>query len=183
MIKKYLDFTSERNCTTNTKKSSDSKVVPSPEKKEIETTPTAKETPNPKEDEKREPIVKEPKMEKFEFIGKVAKFPGNVKPSVSIILLENNKVSKEKLHYIISEQTKDTLVIVKYNENTEIKLTEFIKTLMEYYKKNEQLKQPFGKIIVEGTEQYSIIKNIPDVKFGDRRLIQVLNDDLVKLLK
>lgn len=179
MLKNFTDFSNERNITT--KKPSDSKVISVPKEKEVE--PKVTEPKNPKKDKVQEPKVDEPKLEKFELIGKVAKFPGKIKPSVSMILLENNKVSKDKLHYIISEQTPNTLVVIKYNENANIKLTEFITTLMQYYKKNEQLKIPFSKIVVEGTEQYSIIKNIPDIKFGDRSLVQVLNDDLVKLLK
>jgi len=177
MLKKFTDFTNEKNI--NTKKNSDSKIISVPKEKE----PVEPKITEPKKDKVQEPKNEEPKLEKFEFIGKIAKFPSKIKPSVSIVLLENNKVSKDKLHYIISEQTPNTLVVIKYNEKANIKLTEFITTLMEYYKRNEQLKQPFSKIVVEGTEQYSIIKNIPDIKFGDRKLMQVLNDDLVKLLK
>ena len=71
--------------------------------------------------EMKEPKIKtihkteEPKMENFDFIGKIVKFPPNIKPSVSIVMLENNNISKEKLHYIISKQTKDSLVVLKYN--------------------------------------------------------------------
>lgn len=179
MLKRYSNFATERNCIT--KKSDDNKVVPSPKREPAE--PIAKEPSEPKKDKGETKVVKEPVMEKFEFIGKIAKFPGKIKPSISIVLLENNKISKEKLHYIISEQTQDTLVVIKYNEKAEIKLTEFITTLMDYYKRNEQLIQPFNKIIVEGTDHYSIIKNIPNIKVGERKLIQLLNDDLVKLLK
>ena len=99
-------------------------------------------------------------MENFEFVGKVVKFPSRIKPSVSIVMLENNNVSKEKLHYIISKQTNDSLVLLKYNENAQIKLTEFVTTLITYYKRNQQLKSAFDKIVVEGNDSFSIIKNI-----------------------
>ncbi|NPV13274.1 MAG: hypothetical protein HPY57_16055 [Ignavibacteria bacterium] len=177
MLKRFTDFTNEK---TSIAKPSDSKVIAIP-KKEVKSQSIEPKIPKKETPRCQEP--KEPKMEKFEFVGKIAKFPGNIKPSVSLVLLENNKVSKEKLHYIISEQTPDTLVVIKYNENAEIKLTEFITILMQYYMKNEQLRQPFSKIVVEGTEHYSIIKNIPNILFGERKLIQVINDDLVKLLK
>ena len=55
--------------------------------------------------------------------------------------------------------------------------------MITYYKRNQQLKSAFEKIVVEGNDSFSIIKNIPNINVGERTLIQVLNDDLVKLLK
>jgi hypothetical protein len=92
-------------------------------------------------------------------------------------------VSKDKLHYIISNQTENTLVVLKYNEKAEIKLSEFMTTLIDYYKQNKNIKNVFDKMIVEGNEHFSIIKNIPKVKLGNKELINVLNENIIKLLK
>ncbi len=178
MLKKFTDFTNEKKETV--KPVEREIVAKNPVKK-----PTEKDVKIPEVKEEKMPKVSEKIEHKvdFEFIGKIVKFPSQIKPSISIVMLENNNISKDKLHYIISKQTSDSLVILKYNENTEMKLTDFVNNLMAYYKKNEQLKEPFNKIVVEGTNQYSIIKNIPNISFGERKLIDVLNDDLVKLLK
>jgi len=171
MLKKFTDFTNEKNgCET-------------PKKEVIKATNVVKEPVHKKTPKVKDPVIEEPKMENFEFIGKIVKFPSKIKPSVSIVMLENNNISKDKLHYIISKQTLDSLVILKYNEKAEMKLTEFVNTLIGYYKRNPQLKTSFDKILVEGNESYSIIKNIPNIQLGDRKMIDVLNDDLIKLLK
>ena len=179
MLKKFSDFTNEKvGCNEKTEKTD--KTTPVKKTVQSEKTPSLKE---PKEPKITNPKIVEPKMENFEFVGKVVKFPSRIKPSVSIVMLENNNVSKEKLHYIISKQTNDSLVLLKYNENAQIKLTEFVTTLITYYKRNQQLKSAFDKIVVEGNDSFSIIKNIPNINLGDKSLIQVLNDDLIKLLK
>jgi len=186
MLKKFTDFTNE-------KKTSKSEDMPSTECKSAKK-PKVEPKVEPKVVEPKEPKVKnqkmekvnkitEPKMENFDFVGKIVKFPSNIKPSVSIVMLENNNISKDKLHYIISKQTENTLVLLKYNESVEMKLTDFINTLINYYKENDKIKNIFEKIIIEGNNNFSIIKNIPDIKLGDKQLIQVLNDDIMKLLK
>ena len=144
------------------------------------------------------PVIKEPEIDKtgnvktpktpeikeqFNFDGKIVEMPSKIKPSVSIVILENNKISKDKLHYIISKQTNDTLVVLKYNEKAEIKLTEFVNTLITFYSKNENLKNLFDKIVVEGNDSFSIMKNIPNVNLGEKSLMETLSENLIKLLK
>ena len=183
MLKKYSDFINNS-------------VQPKVEEKTIVKKETIKlDTPSFKKDPKKEvskPEVKEPKVkepilkENLNFVlfnGKIAKFPTNSKASENFKLLENNNIDKNKLLYFISEQMDNSLVIVKYNQDAKIKLNEFVTSLIEYYKRNESLKNIFSKIIVEGTEQFSIIKNIPNVEIGGKKLIKVLNDDLLNLLK
>jgi len=174
MLKKFTDFTTE--------KKEETKVFPKKSVQKISrvTTPEVKEI---KQDKIKEPKVIEPKMEQFDFIGKIVKFPGDVKPSVSIVMLENNNVSKDKLHYIISKPNDSSLVLLKYNEKAEIKLSEFIKSMMQYYGRNENLKKILECIVLEGNETFSIIKNIPDVLIGEKKFIDIINDDIVKLLK
>jgi len=176
MLKKFTEFTNESTDSNVSKPAVEktdkkiAKVIP----------PKIKE---PKKEEVKEPITSEPKMETFEFIGKIVQFPKEVKPSISLVLLENNNISKDKLHYVISQQTEDTLVVFKYNETVDMKLTEFVNAIITHYKTNEKVKHIFEKISVEGSNQFSLIKNIPDLKIGEKKLIQVLNENLVKLLK
>ena len=176
MLKKFTDFANEKN---NIEKD----VGETVQKSVAKVQKPNKEEPKEDENTKIPKIEEEPKMEKFDFVGKVVKSPKGIKPSVSIIMLEQNNVSKEKLHFILSKQTEDSLVVLKYNEKTDMKLTEFVNTLISYYKKNEKLTKPFNDIVVEGNEHFSIIKNIPKITIGDNKLIDVLNDSLVKLLK
>jgi len=182
MLKKFTDFTNENQISKTDIQSTECKSACKSACKSVK-----------KIAKSQEPVIKKPKMEKvdkteqkmekFDFIGKIVKFSSNIKPSVSIVMLENNNVSKDKLHYIISTQTKDSLVVLKYNENADIKLTEFVNTLIDYYKKNEQLVKQFDQILIEGNDKFSIIKNIPNITLGDKKLIDILNENLVKLLK
>jgi len=182
MLKKFTDFTTEK------------------KKEVVSTTQTQVQKPKVIEPKAKIPKVKIPKGDlpsvdevetpknesikpKFDFNGKIVSMPSNIKPSVSIVMLENNKISKDKLHYIISSQTKDSLVVLKYNKKAEIKLTEFTNTLIDYYKLNETVKNIFDEIVVEGTKDYTIIKNIPDLLMGGEKLINVLNKNIIKLLK
>lgn len=168
MLKKFTDFTNEKKISNSDISNND---FPKKSNKDIKVQETST-TSN---------VLKETNMENFDFVGKIVKFPSNIKPSVSIVMLENNNISKEKLHFIISKQTKNSLVIIKYNEKSEIKLNDFINTIFDYYKKNNN--EIFEKIIVEGNNSFSIIKNIPEIKIGEKLLIEKLNDDIIKLLK
>lgn len=118
------------------------------------------------------------------FTGKVVKFPNNFKPSESYKLLENNNISKDKLNYIISEQPNNSLVVVKYNEDAKINLKKFVSDVIDYYKKDATLNKLCSNIVLEGSDKWVIIKNIPDVKLiEDKTFINIINSDLTKLLK
>lgn len=179
MLKKFTDFTNEKKIEVNKKTTVNKSAI----KSAIKTTNKEPEIKEPKTKQPKIKEIEKPKMEKFNFVGKIVKCPSNIKPSISIVMLENNNISKEKLHFIISNQTKDSLVLLKYNEKVNVKISEFVNTLINYYKKNEKIKKIFEKIVVEGNNSFSIIKNIPEIKLGDKSLIEILNDDIIKLLK
>jgi hypothetical protein len=176
MLKKFTEFASEK-CNISKEEKNDYLKNPTDDIKNTKKTTAPPIVKDPK------PEIEESKMESFKIDGKIVNFSNCIKPSISIVMLENNKISKDKLHYIISEQTKNSLVVLKYNEKAEIKLTDFANTLITYYKKNINSKNIFDNIIVEGSEQFSIIKNIPDINIGNKKLIQLLKDDFIKLLK
>lgn len=118
------------------------------------------------------------------FVGKTVKFPDDFKPSSSYKLLESKKVSKEKLHYIISKQPNNSLAIIKYNEKADKNLFNFINQVLEYYKRDNTLKPLMEKIKLEGDDKWAILKNIPNEKISEQiNLIDILVNDLTKLLK
>ena len=129
----------------------------------------------PKTPQTKEPKTPTPKMEIVKFNGKVAEIPKLLKPSLSIKIFESKNIDKNKLHYIVSEQ-KNSIVVLKYNIETEVKLNEFTQILLEYYKKHS--KMDISKVIVEGSDNYSIIKNIEDPT-----LLTIIKEDLIKLLR
>ena len=49
------------------------------------------------------------------FYGKIAKFPKNTKASSAYNFLENIKVSKKQLWYILIEKDDNGLQVIKYN--------------------------------------------------------------------
>lgn len=182
MLKRFTDFTNIKNNATKqvveeltipTKQVDSSKdIINVPKIKEDIITPKIEESTN-----------NASKIKDFIFNGKIAYFSNDIKPSAAISLLEHNKINKDKLHCIISKQSENTLVLLKYNEKSNHDILNFVNSLINHYKKNDNLIKMFENIIVSGTKDYTIIKNIPKVKINDKHLIDVFNDNIIKLLK
>ena len=124
----------------------------------------------------------EDKDKKLEFIGKVVKMPKNTKAKNAYNFLENIKVSKSKLWYILIEKDQDGLQIIKYNNKLGINLTDFVNELKKYYMKDELISEHIKSLTIEGEDKFSVIKNIPDVEINGKKLITILTNDLLKLL-
>lgn len=122
------------------------------------------------------------KNKNVNFIGKVAKFPSNTKASKAYNYLENIKVSKKKLWYILIEKDDNGLQVIKYNNKMGFNLKEFVNELKKHYMKDDEMKTQIENLIIDGEEKFSIIKNIPDVEINGKKLINVLTNDLIKLL-
>lgn len=128
-------------------------------------------------------MVEERKDENIHFYGKVAKMPKNAKAAQSYTFLEKIKISKQKLWYILIEKQEGELQMIKYNNRKGFNLKVFVENLKEYYSHNEAIKEHIEKLEIDGNDKFSIIKNIPDVEFDGKKLITILAEDLIKLLK
>jgi hypothetical protein len=118
--------------------------------------------------------------------GKVAKFPKNIKASKAYNFLENVKVSKKSIWYIMVEKQDSELQMVKYNYKEGVDLSKFINELKAYYtskySKNRNICKLIENITVDGNDKYSMVKNIPLVEVDGRKMISVITQDLIKLL-
>lgn len=166
MIKKFSDMSSAKESKTIVIKPSENKSDEEAENKKVEDKPT---------------------NNKVEFFGKVAKFPKNVDPMKASAFLENIKVKKTKLWYIMVEKqnTEDgsDLQMLKYNMNQGVDLGKFIADLAVVYgQKYPQLMEAFKNMKVVGNADYTAIQNIPSIEVDGKKLIAVLTADLVKLL-
>lgn len=122
--------------------------------------------------------------EKVNFYGKVAKMPKNTKAKSALTFLENIKVSKKKLWYVLIEKDENELQCIKYNNKMGVNLKVFVEQLKEYHKKDQQLYEHIQNLKIEGNQVFSIIKNIPDVEIKPgKKLITFLTDELIQLLK
>lgn len=123
--------------------------------------------------------------EQVNFTGKVAKFPKNTKASKAYNFLENVKVSKKSIWYIMVEKDNE-LQMVKYNYKEGVDLNKFVNDLKSYYisknKNNNFLCESISKMVVDGNDKYSMIRNIPLVDIDGRKLITKITEDLIKLL-
>jgi hypothetical protein len=123
---------------------------------------------------------------KVETYGKVAKFPKNVKPSKAFNFLENVKVSRKSIWYIMVEKQDNELQMVKYNYKEGVNLSQFVNELKTYYiekySKDSKVVEMVGKIKVDGNDKFSMIKNIPYVTIDGRKMITIITEDLIKLL-
>lgn len=121
--------------------------------------------------------------QKVDLYGKVAKFPKNVKASHAYNFLENIKISKKKIWYIMVEKQDNELQMIKYNNKQGYDLKKFVDSLKEYYANNDVLKNHITNLEIGGNTDFSTIKNIPDVEINGRKLISILMSDLIRLLK
>ena len=123
---------------------------------------------------------------KVDFTGKVAKFPKNTKASKAYNFLENVKVSKKSIWYIMVEKQDNELQMVKYNYKEGVDLGKFVNELKTYYisknKGNKSICESISKMSVDGNDKYSMIRNIPLVDVGGKKLITKVTEDLIKLL-
>lgn len=123
---------------------------------------------------------------KVDFTGKVAKFPKNTKASKAYNFLENVKVSKKSIWYIMVEKQDNELQMVKYNYKEGVDLVKFVNELKTYYTKkygsDKKIVEAISKIVVDGNDKYSMVKNIPLVEVDGRKMISKITEDLVKLL-
>jgi len=122
---------------------------------------------------------------KVETFGRVAKFPKNTKASKAYNFLENVKVSKKSIWYIMVEKDNE-LQMVKYNVKEGVDLNKFVSELKTYYidksKGNKSICEAISKMMVDGNDKYSMIRNIPLVEIDGKKLITKVTEDLIKLL-
>lgn len=128
----------------------------------------------------------ENKVNKPKAFGKVVKLP---KGEDAVSFMENIKISRNKYWYLLVEKQDNELHMIKYNEASDIELTTFVAELKKFYidsfnsEGKEELKSLVEKMEVVGNDKFSIIKNIPSIKFGDKTLVNKISSDLIKLLK
>jgi hypothetical protein len=121
-----------------------------------------------------------------EFIGKIAKLPKGVKASKGYNFLENIKVSKASIWYLLIEKQDNELQMVKYNHKRGVDLSKFVKELKSYYmeksKSNSKVCKMIENISIDGNDKYSWIKNIPPVEIDGKKMVTRITEDLIKLL-
>ena len=122
---------------------------------------------------------------KVETFGKVAKFPKNVKASKALNFLENVKISKKSIWYIMVEKDQE-LQLVKYNHKEGVDLNKFVNELKSYYitkcKNDKSLCEAVSKISIDGNDKYSMIKGIPLIELDGKKIITKITEDLINLL-
>ena len=121
------------------------------------------------------------------FYGKVAKFPKKTKASKAYNFLENVKISKNSIWYILIEKQDNELQMVKYNNKKGFDMAKFVLELKTFYIKEYSKSPKMIKLIesieVSGAEEFSSIKNIPNVEIAaGKKLISKITEDLIKLL-
>ena len=137
--------------------------------------------------EENEFLSDDEKNEKVETFGKVAKFPKNVKASKAYNFLENVKVSKKSIWYIMIEKEQNNeLQLVKYNNKEGVDLNKFVNELKTYYlekyKGNKTLCEALSKLSVDGNDNYSMVRGISPVELDGKKMVTKITEDLIKLL-
>lgn len=143
-------------------------------------------TPNKESDIESDESDDSTNESKVETYGKIAKFPKNVKASKAYNFLENVKISKKSIWYIMVERQENELQMVKYNYKEGVDLSKFVNELKTYYlnKYSDDKKtcRMIEGIQVDGNDKYSMVKNIPLVEVEGRKMISIITEDLIKLL-
>jgi hypothetical protein len=121
------------------------------------------------------------------FYGKVAKFPKGVYAHQAYAFLENIKVSKGKLWYILVQKQDDKLQCVKYNRYAELDLHSIVEALKEHYMSpavglTEEQLEAVGAIVLEGEDKFVTVRNIPKIEIGGKMLVAKITEDIIRLL-
>lgn len=124
---------------------------------------------------------------KVNFYGKVAKFPKKTKASKAYNFLENVKISKNSIWYILIEKQDNELQMVKYNNKKGFDMSKFVHELKSFYLKeysaNPKMMKLIESIEIVGKEEFSAIRNIPNVEIAaGKKMISKITEDLIKLL-
>lgn len=118
--------------------------------------------------------------------GKVAKLPKGTKASKGFNFLENVKISKNSIWYLMVERQSNELQMVKYNYKKGVDLSKFITDLKNYYiskySKNENIVKLIESIEIDGNDKYSTICNIPLIEVEGKKMVTKITEDLIKLL-
>lgn len=128
------------------------------------------------------------KNESIKLNGKVAHFNKdlNIKASTAFNFLEDIKVNKGSVWYMMIEKQDNGLQMVKYNYNEGIDMNAFVTNLKDYYISKYQNQTDLIKLIesidVKGNEVFSTIENIPSVTIEGKKMITIITEDLIKLL-
>lgn len=123
------------------------------------------------------------KDDSIHLYGKLAKMPKNTKAKSALTFLENIKVSKKKLWYILIEKDENELQCIKYNNKIGVNLKVFVEQMKEYHKKDKQLYEHIKDLRIEGNDKFSIIKGITDVEVKPgKKMITFLTEELIQLL-
>lgn len=125
--------------------------------------------------------------DKINLTGKVAKFPNDVNAVTAFKYLQNIKVNPNKLWYILIENQGNELKMVKYNQQNKTSLVKYTTALQEYYmntfKDDEKIMESLNKIQIVGENNFSVIKNIPNIQINEEQtLLCKITQDLIKLL-
>jgi hypothetical protein len=140
------------------------------------------------QEEGKEPLrtLQSATNEKVETFGKVAKFPKGTKASKALNFLENVKISKKSIWYLMVEKTDNELQMVKYNYKEGVDLNKFVNELKAYYlnkySKDKKVCKLIEGIKVDGNDKYSMVKDIPLVTIDGKKIITIITEDLIKLL-
>lgn len=146
------------------------------------------QNPNEEDDDKsREDVKKSLRAgDDVKFYGKIAQLPKGTKASKGYSFLENVKVSKSSIWYIMVEKQDNELQMVKYNHKKGVDLSKFVSELKEYYKskfsKNNKIQNLIEAIQIDGNDKYSRICNIPLIQIDGKKIISKITEDLIKLL-
>ena len=128
---------------------------------------------------------------KVKIKGRVAKFPKGVKASKAynfINEMDNIKIPKNKIWYLMVEKQDNELQMVKYQTKKGVNLAEFINELKKFYinkfTNDVEIQEKIKAIEIGGDKDGNIsyMRNIPNINMGEDKLIKVIVNDLTKLL-
>jgi len=116
--------------------------------------------------------------------GKVIKLP---KGSNAVKVMENIKIPKNKLWYVLVEKQDNELHMVKHNQKEGVISNQFVTELKNHYikmfKESKELVALIEQIQIVGNDKFSIIKNIPNIEIDGKKMLSRITEDLIKLLR
>lgn len=140
------------------------------EEKKDDKKPTSKNAQTEEEKEKEEQIDENFEIEIIE--DNIIKFNnGNIKKIYELLLTEKYS----GMDYFIRKKD-NNLHVVKYNENLNLNVNNFVDSLFKFYSTKKELKPLVHNIKIKGNDKFSVVENV------DPNAIDIIVNDISRLL-
>ena len=98
-----------------------------------------------------------------------------IPPSTDVFIIEKEIID--------NDQEYRELQTIKYNNKMGFNLKSLVENLKKYYSDhNQEVYEHVKNLKIDGNDKFSVIRNIPNTEVDGKKIINIITEDLIKLL-